>query len=248
MANGINDARTVVGGLSSGLAFSLGGGALTILPSAAPGVTGAQTAFGVNNSGETVGQFTDNNTGTTPGYVYHAGVYTILSPVANAEVTNAQGVNDNGLVTGFYSTDGLHQHGFFYNSATQTYTLPPDPNVPNLFLTQFLGLNDNGLAVGYYQGVDGSQHGFLFNLSSDTYTFLDDPFAATSGLSITQITGVNDSDEITGFYVDAQTGLQRGFIATLSVPEPTIWAMLLLGFAGLGFARYRARGAPISKA
>ncbi len=35
MANGINDARTVVGGLSSGVAFALSGGGLTILPAAA---------------------------------------------------------------------------------------------------------------------------------------------------------------------------------------------------------------------
>lgn len=251
MANGINDARTVVGGLSSGVAFALSGGGLTILPAAAPGTTASQTAFGVNNSGEIVGQFTDNATDATPGYLYRAGVYSILNPVVNADVTNAQGVNNEGLVTGFYSTDGVHQHGFFYNSATQTYTLVPDPNIPNLFLTQFLGLNDDGLAVGYYQTADGSQHGFLFNLKSDTYTFLDDPFAATSGLSITQITGVNDSGEIAGFYVDAATGLQRGFIATPStpaVPEPAVWAMLLLGFAGLGFTGYRARGAAISNA
>jgi hypothetical protein len=235
MANGVNDARTVVGGLSSGLAFASSSGGLTILPAAAPGITASQTAFGINNSGEIVGQFTNNATGATPGYLYRAGAYTILSPVGNAEVTNAQGVNDEGLVTGFYSTDGVHQHGFFYDSVTQSYTLPPDPNVANLFLTQFLGLNDNGLAVGYYQTADGSQHGFLFNLKSDAYTFLDDPLAATGGLSITQITGVNDSDEIAGFYVDA-AGLQRGFIATPTVPEPAIWAMLLIGFAGLGFA------------
>lgn len=42
MANGINDARTVVGGLSSGVAFALSGGGLTILPAAAPGTTASQ--------------------------------------------------------------------------------------------------------------------------------------------------------------------------------------------------------------
>ena len=28
---------------------------------------------------------------------------------------------------------------------------------------------------------------------------------------------------------------------TLSVPEPSTWAMMLAGFAGIGFAGYRAR-------
>ena len=30
---------------------------------------------------------------------------------------------------------------------------------------------------------------------------------------------------------------------TTAVPEPSTWAMLLFGFAGLGYARYRRRGA-----
>lgn len=55
---------------------------------------------------------------------------------------------------------------------------------------------------------------------------MDDPNAAKTGFSITQITGINDANEITGFYLDAATGLQRGFVAA-SVPEPG--SMLLLG-------------------
>jgi hypothetical protein len=36
---------------------------------------------------------------------------------------------------------------------------------------------------------------------------------------------------------------QGGWTVTASVPEPSTWAMMVLGFAGLGFAGYRrARG------
>jgi hypothetical protein len=36
---------------------------------------------------------------------------------------------------------------------------------------------------------------------------------------------------------------------TISVPEPSTWAMLLLGFAGLGFVSYRrTRGAKLQAA
>jgi hypothetical protein len=52
---------------------------------------------------------------------------------------------------------------------------------------------------------------------------------------------VNDSGEITGFYVDAATGVQRGFVATAAVPEPSTWAMMLLGFAGVGFVAFRRK-------
>jgi hypothetical protein len=229
MANGINDSLTVAGGASNGTAFTLAGGVLTTLPHVNL-TTVTQTAFGINGGDLIVGQFTDSSTGTTPGYLLNGSTFTILNPVVNAAVTNAQGVNNNGLVTGFYSTDGVHQHGFFYNSATSSFTLPADPNIPNLVLTQFLGINDLGLAVGYYQLPDGSQHGFLYDTTTQGYTFLDDPSAAVSGLSITQITGINNAGEIAGFYVDATSGFQRGFVATPStstVPEPGTFGLLL---------------------
>ena len=243
MANGINDSLSVVGGRSNGTAFVLANGSL-LTPAPVNTATASQTAFGVNDNGLIVGQYTDNATGNTPGYLLQNGTYTILNPVVNAAVTNAQGVNNNGLVTGFYSTDGAHQHGFFYNSATGTFTLPADPNVANLFLTQFLGINDDGLAVGYYQTNDGSQHGFLYNINTQSYTFLDDPNAALSGMSITQITGVNDSGEIAGFYVDGATGLQRGFIATAAtaaVPEPATTGLLGAALCLVGFGHFRKR-------
>ena len=197
MANGINDSLTVVGGSSNGKAFVETGGIMSTLASVNV-TTASQTAFGISDNGLIVGQFTDNNTDTTPGYLLRNGVYTLLNPVANAVATNAQSVNQQGLVTGFYSTDGAHQHGFFYNSATGTFTLPADPTVSNLFLTQFLGINDDGTAVGYYQTNDGSQHGFLYDINTQSYTFLDDPNAALSGVSITQITGINDSAKSMG--------------------------------------------------
>ena len=79
-------------------------------------------------------------------------------------VANAQSVNNQGEVAGFYSTDGQHQHGFLFNTNTDQFVFPADPAEANLFLTQFLGINDNGLAVGYWQDNAGSQHGFLHNL------------------------------------------------------------------------------------
>ena len=33
-----------------------------------------------------------------------------------------------------------------------------------------------------------------------------------------------------------------GTVTTSSVPEPSTWAMMLLGFAGLGYAAFRRKG------
>jgi hypothetical protein len=227
-ANGINSAGTVVG-FSQNQAFSLNStnGTLNFLPAAAPGMTSFETAFGINDQWTIVGQFTDNATDTTPGFVDAGGTFTILSPLPNAAVTNAQSINDNGLVVGFYSSDGVHQHGFLYNTITGQYTLVPDPVQPNLVLTQFLGINDEGIAVGYWQDAAGAQHGFLYNTNTQTYTFLDDPNVPTGGFSITQITGINDSGEIDGFYVDPN-GVQRGFFANpvaSAAPEPASFTL-----------------------
>jgi hypothetical protein len=175
MANGVNDLLAVAGGFSNGTAFLRAGDALVAL-AGVNGTTAFQTAFGINDGGLMVGQYTDNATATTPGYLLQNAIYTILNPMPGALVTNAQAVNNNGLVAGFYSADGAHQHGFFYNSATAQFILAPDPSIPNLILTQFLGINDGGLAVGYYQLPDGSQHGFLYNLDTRSYTY--DPNAA----------------------------------------------------------------------
>lgn len=122
------------------------------------------------------------------------------------------------------------------------FTLIADPNVANLFLTQFPGINDSGIAAGYYQRNDGSRHGFPYDTTSRQYFFLDDPAAAKSGFSITQIAGINNHDEIAGFYVDAASGLQRGFETNLApVPGPAAFAMLGGALIGLGALRRRPK-------
>jgi hypothetical protein len=115
-------------------------------------------AFGVNDKATIVGQYADSNTGTTPGLVNSSGALTTLNP---ALVTNAQGINDNGLVTGFYSTDATHSHGFPFNTRTSSYTLIADPDVPNFVFLELLGIRDSGEITGFYVGAEGIQHGFF---------------------------------------------------------------------------------------
>ena len=65
------------------------------------------------------------------------------------------------------------------------------------------------------------------------FTSFDPPGSAS-----TTINGLNDKGDIVGFYTNPTTDTVDGFVGT-PVPEPSTWAMMLAGFAGLGFLGYR---------
>ena len=225
MAFGINSAGTVVGTDGNGNAFTLSNGKVkTFIP---PGGTSA-IAFGINDKGTIVGQYVTST--ATPGFIkVNPKTYITINAPSGPNTVNAQGINNKGLVVGFYvGTDG-QDHGFMASqgaakNGTLTGTAIADPTIPTVagepgatfVFSQILGINDHGIAVGYYGDSTTSQHGFIYNTNTGTYTFLDDPSEAfDNGVEVTQITGITNSGEITGFYSDAN-GVFHGFVATLS--------------------------------
>ncbi len=185
-------------------------------------------AFGINDGGKIVGQYT-NQAGVTPGFIRinNKSFVTINAPSGTTTSTvNAQGINNKGLVVGFYVGMDGNDHGFILNAkgvkkGTLTGVAVADPTIPNVpgepgatfVFSQILGINDKGIAVGYYGDSTTSQHGFIYNTNTGQYTFLDDPSEAfCNGVEVTQITGITNSGEITGFYSDAN-GVFHGFVA-----------------------------------
>ena len=254
MALGVNSVGSVVGTDGAGNAFIISGGGSPV--PFLPGSSTAATAFGINDKGAIAGQMTLGT--NTPGFILNGdNLITGNAPNgASPNVVNAQGINNNGLVVGFYvGTDGQF-HGFTGNISSAvggvlTGTAVTDPTIPTVpgepgatfMFSQMLGINDHGIAVGYYGDSTMSQHGYFYNTMTGTYTFLDDPNAAFSnGVEVTQITGINNSGEITGFYSDAN-GVFHGFIAT-AVPEPGSFALLCIGAVSLLGVRFMRQSRP----
>jgi hypothetical protein len=224
MAIGINSSGTVVGSDGNGNAFVLSRRSLkTFVP---PGGMSA-TALGINDAGTVVGQYVTAN--ASPGFIRlgKGKTFITINAPSGPNVVNAQGITDKGLVVGFYvGTDG-QVHGFMANQRSTkngklTGVAIADPSIPTVqgelgatfVFSQVLGINRHGIAVGYYGDSTNSQHGFLYNTHTGKYTFLDDPSEAFSnGVEVTQITGITNSGEITGFYSDAN-GVFHGFVAT----------------------------------
>jgi hypothetical protein len=229
-AFGVNRAGVVVGTDGNGNAFYLSRGKLTTF---IPLGGSAATAFGINDGGTIVGQYTLGN--EMPGFIRLNARKAIRLDAPNTssgtDIVNAQSINNKGVVVGFYAgnNDGP-VHGFWANerdarNGELTGTAIADPTIPTVagepgatfVFSQILSVNDKGIAVGYYGDSTLSQHGFILNLHTGQYTFLDDPSEAfDNGVEVTQITGITNSGEFTGFYTDAN-GVAHAFVASTSM-------------------------------
>jgi PEP-CTERM motif len=159
------------------------------------------------------------------------GVFTNINTLLPANF-NSQAVGINSTATpwivGFYQPDaGLTTSFGFVDEGGTIITLDPFSST----FTQALGVNDLGEIVGSYTDSAGVQHGYIDN--GGVFTSFDPPDSAS-----TTINGLNNKGDIVGFYTPASGDAVVGFVGT-PVPEPSTWAMMLLGFAGLGFLGYR---------
>lgn len=260
LANGINNAGDIVG-VQNGQAFLIPHGG-SVTPISIPGAS-SSAAFGINDKGNIVGQYGVG--AQTPGFYLgsNSGTPVRIDAPAGADTVNVQGVNNSGQVVGFYVGNDGQDHGFQANIASAvkgqiTGTAIGDPTLPTIpgepgatfVFSQILGVNDKGIAVGYYGDSTTSQHGFLYNLSTGAYTFLDDPSEGfDNGVEVTQITGINNLGQITGFYSDS-SGVFHGFVAdpTAAAPEPGSIVLAGFGLLGLGFGCLRRRAAAARQA
>ncbi len=191
---------------------------LTFDPNATP-----ESSLGAAGSGAVTGTLTINTslpiTGETP----------VSGPVPGnlVSVDLVEKSNNGTILSGFSG------------SATQVFdTVTP-------YVITFLGgpvteypaaseLSTGGGRVGTYELVSFSSQPIFDSIQEGPSIQFDFPY--TAGGSV--IPGNFDSIASTGF-----NAYLYGTVTPVSAPEPRTWAMMLLGFASLGFAAYRKRRA-----
>jgi hypothetical protein len=201
---------------------------LAFSASAASAAVITWTTWDTNGSG-TAGPITVTYAGPAVSLQQPYPSYTPTSTFADGIIVNNAPVPANGILQIFGG-----------NSATQTLTFSQAVVNP-VFAIWSLGQS----------GIDAS---FVFN---QTPTFVSGgPNAEYGGVAITvsgntahgqeangtvEFLGTFNSLSWTNPVAENWYGFEVGFQSVAAVPEPSTWAMLILGFAGLGFMAYRRK-------
>jgi hypothetical protein len=219
-SSGVNTGFTNVGG--------------TFTPVNGPGSTFTQV-LGLNDHGEAVGFFTAG--GVTSGFTYTLSSMTVMPLMVpaswNATSVTAAGINNSGLIVGFYTAGGVTS-GFIDNGGK--FSAPTDPFGTN---PMFFGVNNLGQVVGTDTSSGGYSEGFVYNMNTNSWTLVFDPNSVKTadgfGISGTTLNGINDQQQLVGFYADA-AGNVDGLLVNLT-PEPASLGLIsiasLLGFGAL---------------
>jgi hypothetical protein len=111
--------------------------------------------------------------------------------------------------------------------------------------TTFAGNASGALAAASALEValNGSTASFVHAIGDGSESFFDVQDNGTSGVVVESFAGVAGSWQVISLALDTPS-----VAVFTTVPEPSTWAMMALGFAGLGFAGWRSRRRSVSVA
>ena len=157
---------------------------------------GYAEAYGINDEGVIVGS--DNHQDFQEGFFYKDGQYQHLP---FEELSGAAGINDAGLIVGFYNPNCCKSSGYLYNPRNKRLLQIVYPGAVQTFAD---GINSSNVIVGIWSDSSSVIHGFI--RENGVITSIDVPGAASTFSS-----SINSAGTIAGFYSD-QSGTHHGFI------------------------------------
>jgi hypothetical protein len=154
-----------------------------------------------------------------------------------------------------YSFDFLATGAFPIYLTVQAYQVPAFMQVTNNVVSDSLGdaqlLSPTWAFFPAAQGSDTSQYSDGSGVNALSFGAVTPPYLDTYQQSFASTVGGESFDYSFDFSNDGGTpsylritvSTSPSFSGVGGVPEPSTWAMMVLGFAGLGFAGYRSRKA-----
>jgi hypothetical protein len=233
--------------------------------------SGPSDAQGVNGFGIAVGSFTPLPD-FSRGFMDEANSFTVIdAPHSNS--TALFDINNKLQIVGGFRDNSDNEHGFLLTPLDSSVNggSPKTPVLPSSTLPQeFVFTNptpgqwfDPLSAEGFTYTLDGQ--GTFIEVAPPPASFGFGPVKVVVGGVVVDILNPGEdfffAPGVTSFslegispFVDANdpkafptfldfTGQPASLIMTAIVPEPSTWAMMLIGFVGLGYAGYRRRGA-----
>lgn len=131
--------------------------------------------------------------------------FATLDNPADATFNQLLGINNRGLVSGYYGSGeaGHPNQGYLMQASNHAYQAE---NYPGAVQTQVTGLNDRGVSVGFYSTQNTANqmnNNFGFYSWGGHYYPVNFPTFHNSNPPVNQLLGVNNFGEAVGFYTNS---------------------------------------------
>jgi hypothetical protein len=186
-----------------------------------PGDPNFNQLLGINDNKIIVGYFGDGTAVVNNGYVLvpntHYSVENFAgTPPSGLTVTQTQAIGINNkdvpVIVGFWQDQNGVQYG--WKDVRGVFTTILDPHGVAGQNQNLLSVNDSDYASGFWLDANTppNEHGFVVDLKSQK--FIEIPPKLFNGAVGTQASGINNKNEVCGFWVDAK-GNDHGFFGPL---------------------------------
>jgi hypothetical protein len=171
-----------------------------------PGTSDVTVMSGINDSGTSIGHYTDN-LGGDRGFERSAdGRFTAIDDpnggTAFAMGTDPMGINDAGVIVGTYVDNRDVVHGFVDTRGVFTTITEPDAGTTGDTGTFVRGIDNAGAIIGYYVDPHGFNYGFV-DIAGKYMSFAA-PDAGTGAGWGTRATAIVNDGVATGYAVAAR--------------------------------------------